>query len=135
MSENVKREQCVRCSIKHLAQAKILIDESHLGYPHHVWYAMGHMAEAEAECVGVLPEEAAMIRETRLAVEKSLGEGAPTEEHPQPSLYFPDIRNLMEKVAVAGLLPEVMHPADIPRAPFGDAGEFVDWVLGCRPHA
>ncbi len=45
------REGCLLCVRKHLAQASILMDESILGYPHHRWLAIGHLAEAESECI------------------------------------------------------------------------------------
>lgn len=43
------REPCPLCTLKHLSQAIILINESLQGYPIHRWLAVGHMAEAEAE--------------------------------------------------------------------------------------
>ena len=51
MNDELHREFCPRCAIKHLAKAHILLNESKLGYPHHVWYAMGNMSEAEDEIV------------------------------------------------------------------------------------
>jgi hypothetical protein len=59
---------CVR---KHLAQASVLLDEAHLGYPHHRWLAAGHLAEAESECLDEYPEFARKIRQCRLEVMKS----------------------------------------------------------------
>jgi hypothetical protein len=87
--------------MKHLAQAKILMDESHLGYPVHVWYAMGHMAEAEAECVEVIPDEAKLIREERIKMQDELDKAAELDLQ-----YTPDFADLMNKVAKAGMLPE-----------------------------
>jgi hypothetical protein len=43
------REPCPMCTIKHLSQAIVLMNESLTGYPTHRWFAIGHMAEAEAE--------------------------------------------------------------------------------------
>ena len=43
------REPCPLCTVKHLAQAVVLLNESLTGYPTHRWLAIGHMAEAEAE--------------------------------------------------------------------------------------
>ena len=40
---------CTKCARKHIAQAIILIHESKTGYPNHIWLAVGHLAEAEAE--------------------------------------------------------------------------------------
>lgn len=62
------RNSCLDCVRKHIAQASILIDESCLGYPHHKWYAVGHLAEAESESCNEHPLLAQEIREARLAV-------------------------------------------------------------------
>jgi hypothetical protein len=43
------REPCPLCTLKHLSQAIVLFNESLTGYPVHRWYAIGHVAEAEAE--------------------------------------------------------------------------------------
>jgi hypothetical protein len=64
------RNFCPRCAIKHLAQARALLLESYKGYPLHVWYCIGHMAEAEDEIAVRMPDEAALIRAARLALEK-----------------------------------------------------------------
>lgn len=37
-------------------------------YDVHFWYAVGHMAEAESECMGKYPELASAIREERIAM-------------------------------------------------------------------
>ncbi len=68
------RKSCMDCVRKHLAQASVLLDETHLGYPHHRWLAVGHLAEAESECLDEHPEFAAKIRECRLRAMKSLDE-------------------------------------------------------------
>lgn len=60
------RISCLKCIRKHLAQASILLDESHLGYPHHKWYAIGHMAEAESEALDEHKDIALEIREMRV---------------------------------------------------------------------
>ncbi len=65
------RKSCMDCVRKHLAQAVVLLDETHLGYPHHRWLAVGHLAEAESECLDEHPEFAAKIRACRLQVMKS----------------------------------------------------------------
>jgi len=101
MSSNIVRDPCTRCAIKHLGQAKILMDESQLGYPHHVWYAMAHMAEAEAEILDIQPEDAALIRESRIKIQDSLDSGDKEKVH------VPDFLWLMFSVGVGGLLPEV----------------------------
>jgi hypothetical protein len=65
------RESCFDCVRKHLGQASVLLDEVHLGYPHHRWLCVGHLAEAESEILNVHPEFAAKIRACRLIVMKS----------------------------------------------------------------
>lgn len=65
------RNSCLDCVRKHLAQACVLLDETHLGYPHHRWLAVGHLAEAESECLNEHPEFAAKIRSCRLTVMQS----------------------------------------------------------------
>lgn len=64
------RSSCPDCVRKHIAQAIILLAEARLGYPDHVWLAMGHLAEAEAEVVGSFPEIATYIRHQRLLIQK-----------------------------------------------------------------
>jgi hypothetical protein len=98
MTSNIVRDPCTRCAIKHLGQAKILMDEARLGYPPHVWYAMSHMAEAEAEILDIQPEDAAAIREERIKIQDSL-EGL--------ELYVPQFTDLMIAVGTTGMLPEL----------------------------
>ena len=97
MSEDIVRDQCTRCAIKHLGQAKILMDESELGYPHHVWYALGHMAEAEI--LEVQPEDAAAIREARILIQDNF-------DKPRSRWGYVYFDELMTYVAKGGLLPE-----------------------------
>lgn len=61
------RDPCVLCCCKHLAQAHVLIKETHKEYPHHKWIAMGHMAEAEDEVMNAHPHMALAIRSARLS--------------------------------------------------------------------
>jgi len=93
------RDFCPRCSIKHLAQARALMKEVKQGYPHHVYYAIGHMAEASDEIVDRMPAEANAIREERLKLEGSLRDG--TE-------YTPDFFTLVMTVAKGGMLEETL---------------------------
>jgi len=65
------RNSCIDCCRKHLAQASVLLDETHLGYPHHRWLSAGHLAEAESEALDKWPEFAAKIRAERLKVMRS----------------------------------------------------------------
>ncbi len=62
------RETCLFCVSKHIAQAIVLIAESAKGYPFHLWIAVGHLAEAEDECVSEFPELTDNIRKVRLSI-------------------------------------------------------------------
>ncbi len=64
------RPFCGKCARKHIAQAIVLLNETHLGYPSHLWLAIGHLAEAEAEIYEKYPDIAERIRAERLKVEK-----------------------------------------------------------------
>lgn len=66
--EITARENCFYCVRKHIAQAQVLLDESHLGYPIHKWLAVGHLAEAESEVLQFSKELACKIRETRIRI-------------------------------------------------------------------
>ena len=68
------RTSCLKCIRKHLAQASILMDESHLGYPHHKWFAVGHLAEAESEALLDYPKLALEIREMRVRIIEEIKE-------------------------------------------------------------
>lgn len=96
------REQCTRCAIKHLGQARALMLETKKGYPHHVWYAMGHMAEAEDEIAEIQPEEAEAIRAARIRIQDSLAEGDPDK------VFMPAFKGLMYTVARGGMLEETL---------------------------
>ena len=59
------RPSCPRCVLKHLGQACVLYQESGQGYPSHLWLAIGHMAEAEAECQNIDSKFANVLRRER----------------------------------------------------------------------
>ena len=59
------RLSCLDCVRKHISQAIVLLCE--VAYPLHQWLAIGHLAEAEAEC-GSYNELRDSIRATRLLV-------------------------------------------------------------------
>ena len=69
MCKPVLRPSCVKCALKHIAQARALLLEKCKGYPHHYWYAMGHLAEAEDELVKEYPLLANIVRDERLLLE------------------------------------------------------------------
>jgi hypothetical protein len=101
--DDMERDFCARCAIKHLGQAAILIKESCMGYPVHVYYAMAHMAEASDELVSMMPVEANRIRDERLKVEDSLRTGVP---------YHPDFDALLMLVAEGAMLEETQREGD-----------------------
>lgn len=56
---------CKECTIKHVSQAFVLVVESQLGYPYHIYIAIGHLAEAEREIYTENYDAAIRIREAR----------------------------------------------------------------------
>ena len=62
------RKSCLFCVSKHLSQAVVLTIESAMGYPIHLWLAVGHLAEAEIEACSKFPEFANRIRDVRLTL-------------------------------------------------------------------
>jgi len=66
----VMRSTCIKCALKHISQARVLLLEKDKGYPEHYWFAMGHLAEAEDELIKDKPVEAHQIRDERLKLEK-----------------------------------------------------------------
>jgi hypothetical protein len=79
------RPVCLLCSLKHLAQARAILFETRKGYPEHVWYAIGHLAEAEDECLAEWPALAERIRKERKKLELD-------------SKHFPDTGKLMRMI-------------------------------------
>lgn len=63
------RLPCFDCARKHLMQAYVLLEEAHQGYPVHRWLAVGHLAEASAECLSASASLAERIRQVRLVIE------------------------------------------------------------------
>lgn len=59
------RATCYDCVLKHLGQASALMDEAANGYPSHKHFAIGHLAEAEAEIMSSNSSVAATIRGER----------------------------------------------------------------------
>ena len=80
------RPTCADCALKHIAQAAILHSEAHQGYPTHVFYAMGHMAEASDELVKEYPFYASLVRDERKRLEADFD-------------YAPDWEGLLETIA------------------------------------
>jgi len=65
------RPTCTDCALKHISQSMILLSEAHQGYPMHLFYSLGHLAEASDELVQLYPEQAAMVREERKKLEEN----------------------------------------------------------------
>jgi hypothetical protein len=65
------RDSCIQCALKHIGQARALMLETCKGYPEHVWFAMGHLAEAEDETVHRHAELANVIRNERLRIQQN----------------------------------------------------------------
>ena len=89
----MNRKFCPACALKHVAQARALMLETRKGYPTHVAFAMGHLAEAEDELVDRMPDTLEAIRQERLKI----------QEHPLD--YMPDWERLVKLIAVDGMLP------------------------------
>lgn len=79
------RPTCTDCSLKHLSQASILVHESRHGYPLHIHYARGHMAEAESELAKLYPDMAEMVRHERKLLEND-------------KKYTPDFDGMLKKI-------------------------------------
>lgn len=79
------RPTCTDCAIKHIAQASILLQEARHGYPDHIFYSRGHLAEAEAELAQLYPVHSDMVRMERKLL----------EQNPE---YTPDFTALMKQI-------------------------------------
>jgi len=62
---SIKRDSCIRCALKHISQARVLLKEVKKGYPEFVWFAFGHLAEAEDELAQDHAEWANRVRDER----------------------------------------------------------------------
>ncbi len=62
------RETCLFCVSKHISQAIVLVCEAGKGYPYHLWIAVGHLAEAEDECMNDFFNISQDIRKVRMAL-------------------------------------------------------------------
>lgn len=90
------RPSCVYCARKHLGQASVLLDESRLGYPDHLWLAIGHLAEAESELLRDHPQLAEQVRAHRKRLEA------------EPSYVVP----VLDLISAIG---KVEHPSGAPQ--------------------
>ncbi len=121
------RPTCLFCARKHLAQASILAAEAQMGYPDHVWLAIGHMAEASEELIDTYPDMARDIRTYRKSMETggkvpfmrliaAVGElGAQRHNMEPPTGHQhldspPPTGSIKTDAAIAKLAPEVHGP-------------------------
>ena len=63
------REACLECTMKHIAQAIVLYHEMFKGYPEHLAYVVGHLAEAEDEILDLSPDLCNRIRKQRKLIQ------------------------------------------------------------------
>ncbi len=64
------RESCTDCVLKHIAVAHILLHEAKMGYPNHVYLALGHLAQAEVELAAKHLDVARELRIVRKHIEE-----------------------------------------------------------------
>lgn len=110
------RPSCLNCARKHVAQAECLLNEYRSGYELHLWLAIGHLAEAEAELMERWPEHAYYIRQHRILL---IGE--PT--YKVPTLKILEVLCCEAKAMQSNRMPEAGAPAEdvLPRT-LEDAG-------------
>jgi hypothetical protein len=106
-SELANRPTCLDCARKHVGSARALLVEARLGYARHAWYAVGELAQAEAELVDKYDFLAEYVRGVRLDLmasldpASSLTAGGPSIE---PSLIkYPDWDSLMDALVDTAL--------------------------------
>lgn len=66
------REPCIFCTMKHLASARSLLEEyesDRSEYKRHFFYAIGELAQAQAESMALWPELAQQVRDYRRLME------------------------------------------------------------------
>jgi hypothetical protein len=99
------RPTCTYCARKHLAQALVLLQEAQQGYPEHVWFAIGHLAEASDELVQDFPDMANEIRLNRKNLEQQIDRG-------HYSIDIPDLITKVGKLMKVTVSPEVAAKFD-----------------------
>ncbi len=103
------RETCLLCVSKHIAQSIVLVTECCLGYPIHIWIAIGHLAEAESESCSEYPLFAQKIRCVRLALMGQEGEF----KHTDLVNLLKEARQLAEKINGIGeevRMQDILYP-------------------------
>lgn len=74
---------CVLCACKHLAKARVLLDETKLGYAANFFIVLANLSLAEDHLVNQYPAQAELIRRHRKELE-----AAPTYEIPWEDLIM-----------------------------------------------
>jgi len=94
------RLNCIFCTRKHIAQAKVLLLEfikDKIKYELHFDDAIGHLGEAEDESSVLWPDLSNAIREQRINLEQS----------DESSIDFPDFVTLQKMIRI--LIKQVKH--------------------------
>ena len=124
------RPTCTYCARKHIGQASVLLGESRLGYPEHVWLAIGHLAEASEELVVAHPALANEIRAHRKALESAAAEGR---------TYDVPVIDLLSRISALGMpakllveQPGTTPPAQVIAPPMHPADVAVAGCLPCE---
>ena len=60
------RKSCLNCARTHVAQAELLLYRARSEHISYVWYAIAHLAEAEAELLIKWPGHAEIIHQHRI---------------------------------------------------------------------
>jgi len=107
------RDPCLNCVLKHIAQARALMKETLKGYEEHVWFAIGHLAEAEDECGTEYPELRDSINHHRKCLEMETGYEIPFTELIREGLNL-DVAIRKEQLHARGIDDGT---ADSPQAP------------------
>jgi len=74
-NDGIQGEDCLFCVSKHVAQAYILAVEALQGYIAHRWIAIGHLAEAERECINEFVGLSEKIRDLRVKMMGQTNDG------------------------------------------------------------
>lgn len=92
------RKSCLACATKHIAQAIVLTIEARMGYPMHLWFAVGHLAEAEAELLTEHEPTAQHVRAVRLRL---MGEGSKEKPFTKTALVelLEEVRSIAENAS------------------------------------
>lgn len=112
------RPSCLDCARKHVAQAEVLLHEFRAAqkYRIHIWYAVGHLAEAEAELMERWPEHAYIIRQHRILLIAERTYKVPTHT------ILEELCNAEEAMQGDGMQEDSSPPKDVLSIPLEEAG-------------